>query len=64
MRLTDRLATLEAVPTSAGDGWRVLIQWVSGRMQYVSGFDSLEEAEDWITSKSERWLHALVNAQL
>jgi hypothetical protein len=64
MRLTDRLAALEAVPTPAGDGWRVFIQWVSGRMQYVSGFESLQEAEDWIMNDSECWLRALVEAQL
>jgi hypothetical protein len=64
MRLTDKLAALEAVPTPAGDSWRVFIQWVSGRMQYVSGFDSLQEAEDWIMNESERWLRALVEAQL
>jgi hypothetical protein len=64
MRLTDRLAALEAVPTPAGDGWRVFIQWVSGRMQYVSGFESLQEAEDWIMNESERWLRALMEAQL
>ena len=64
MRLTDRLAALEAVPTPAGDGWRVFIQWVSGRMQYVSGFESLQEAEDLIMNESERWLRALGEAQL
>jgi hypothetical protein len=64
MRSTDRLAALEAVPTPAGDGWRVFIQWVSGRMQYVSGFESLQEAEGWIMNESERWLRALVEAEL
>jgi hypothetical protein len=64
MRLTDMLAALEAVPTPAGDGWRVFIQWVNGRMQYVSGFESLQEAEDWIMNESEHWLRALMKAQL
>jgi hypothetical protein len=45
MRLKDRLAALEVVPSPAGEGWRVLIQWVSGRMQYVSGFASRQDAE-------------------
>ena len=60
MRLTDRLAALEAV----GEGWRVFIQWVSGRMQYVSGFESLQEAEKWITNESEGWLRLVGEAQL
>ena len=62
--LTDRLAALEAVPSPAGEGWRVFIQWVSGRMQYVSGFESLQEAEKWITNESEGWLRLVGEAQL
>ena len=64
MRLTDGLAALEAVPSPTGDGWRVFIQWVSGRMQYVSGFESLQEAEKWITNESEGWLRLVGEAQL
>jgi len=64
MRLTDRLAALEAVPSPAGEGWRVFIQWVGGRMQYVSGFESLQEAEKWITNESEGWLRLVGEAQL
>ena len=64
MRLTDMLATLEAVPSPACEGWRVLIQWVNGRMQYVSGFESLQEAEKWITNESEGWLRLVAEAQL
>lgn len=64
MRLRDGLAALEAVPSPTGDGWRVFIQWVSGRMQYVSGFESLQEAEKWITNESEGWLRLVGEAQL
>jgi hypothetical protein len=60
--LTDRLAALEAVPSPAGEGWRVFIQWVSGRMQYVSGFESLQEAEKWIANESEGWLRLVGEA--
>ena len=63
-RLTDGLAALEAVPSPTGDGWRVFIQWVSGRMQYVSGFESRQEAEKWITNESEGWLRLVGEAQL
>ena len=63
-RLTNRLAALEAVPSPTGDGWRVFIQWVNGRMQYVSGFESLQEAEKWITNESEGWLRLVGEAQL
>jgi hypothetical protein len=57
------ITSLEAVPAQAGDGWRIFIQWASGRVQYISGFESPEDAENWIATKAQDWLRA-VNAQL
>jgi hypothetical protein len=54
---------LKVVPTQAGDGWRVVIQWASGRIQYISGFESPQDAEYWIASEAQNWLNAL-NTQL
>jgi hypothetical protein len=54
---------LEAVPAQAGDGWRIFIQWASGRTQYINGFESLKDAENWIATKAQDWVSA-VNAQL
>jgi hypothetical protein len=54
---------LKAVPAQAGDGARVLIQWASGRTQYISGFGSLQDAENWIAREAQNWLKAL-NTQL
>jgi len=54
---------LKAVPAQAGNGWRVFIQWTSGQIQYVSGFESLQDAENWIASEAKNWLNAL-NTQL
>jgi hypothetical protein len=59
----DNITTLQAVPAQAGDGWRVFIQWASGRIQYISGFESLQDAENWITNQAQKWLRAL-DAQL
>jgi hypothetical protein len=42
--LGSEITALEAVPAQAGDGFRILIQWASGRIQYVSGFESLQDA--------------------
>ena len=53
------ITTLEAVPAQAGDGWRIFIQWASGRIQYISGFESLQDAENWIANEAQNWLHAL-----
>src|SRR5262249_42874358 len=39
------ITMLKAVPAQAGNGWRVFIQWASGRIQYISGFESLQDAE-------------------
>ena len=54
---------VNAVPAQAGNGWRVFIQWASGRIQYISGFESLLDAEHWIATEAQNWLTAL-NAQL
>ena len=57
------ITILKAVPAQAGNGWRVFIQWASGRIQYISGFESLQDAEHWIAAKAQNWLNAL-NTQL
>ena len=57
------ITKLEAVPSQAGEGARILIQWASGRIQYISGFESLQDAENWIATEAQNWLNAL-NAQL
>jgi hypothetical protein len=57
------ITKLEAVSSQAGDGARILIQWASGRIQYISGFESLQDAEIWIASEARNWLNAL-NTQL
>jgi hypothetical protein len=57
------ITTLEAVPAQAGDGARIFIQWADGRIQYISGFESLQDAEHWIASEARNWLNAL-NTQL
>jgi hypothetical protein len=57
------ITILKAVPAQAGDGWRVFIQWASGQIQYISGFESLQDAENWIASEAQNWLKAL-NTQL
>jgi hypothetical protein len=56
------IETLEAVPTQVGNGWRILIQWASGRTQYINGFESLQDAEDWISNEAHRWLRAQENS--
>jgi hypothetical protein len=45
---------LKAVPAHAGDGARVLIQWASGRTQFISGFGSLQDAENWIARRRSK----------
>jgi hypothetical protein len=52
------VVTLEAVPARVGDGWRIFIRWASGRMQYISGFESPEDAEHWIRNEAQAWLRA------
>ena len=63
MESASEITILKAVPAQAGNGWRVFIQWASGRIQYISGFESLQDAEHWIAAKAQNWLNAL-NTQL
>jgi hypothetical protein len=63
MEWGSEITRLEAVPAQAGDGARILIQWASGRIQYISGFESLQDAENWIANEAQNWLNAL-NTQL
>jgi len=51
-------AICEVVPTTAGDGWRVRIT-ERDRTQYISGFDSQEQAASWIAQEAEAWLGKL-----
>jgi hypothetical protein len=55
------IVALEAVPAQVGDGWRIFIQWVSGRVQYISGFDSLQDAENWIKTEAHNWVSSARN---
>jgi len=49
----------EVVPSKAGAGWNVMIQLRSDRVQYVCGFDTELEADDWIRRDASGWLRAL-----
>jgi hypothetical protein len=63
MGSASEITILKAVPAQAGNGWRVFIQGASGRIQYISGFESLQDAEHWIAAEAHNWLNAL-NTQL
>jgi len=41
--------------TRAGDSWRVRIT-EQQRTQYISGFDSEEQAASWIAQEADAWL--------
>jgi hypothetical protein len=49
----NEITTLKAVPAEVGDGWRIFIQWASGRMQYISGFESKDDAQNWIKNEAQ-----------
>jgi hypothetical protein len=56
MNWGSEVLTLQAVPTPVGDGWRILIEWVSGRIQYISGFETIQDAESWIEKNACTWI--------
>ena len=70
MNWGSEVVNLQAVPTPVGDGWRILIEWVSwriliewvsGRIQYISGFETIQDAESWIEKNARTWI---LNAHL
>jgi hypothetical protein len=61
MRLDSDIVRLEAVPAAIGDGWRVFIEWVSGRIQYINGFETLPDAENWIETSARNWISSSRN---
>jgi hypothetical protein len=38
-----------------------IIEWVSGRIQYISWFDTLQDAEDWIENNARSWVSSARN---
>jgi hypothetical protein len=56
MNWGSEVLTLQTVPTPVGDGWRILIEWVSGRIQYISGFETIQDAESWIENNARTWI--------
>jgi hypothetical protein len=48
--------TFEARRLKSAPGWYVRVSWRYGQVEHVSGFASADEAERWISEKSEGWL--------
>jgi 3-deoxy-D-manno-octulosonic-acid transferase len=48
----------EVLPTTTGDCWRVRIVELE-RIQYINGFESQAQAEDWVMNEAEAWLNKL-----
>ena len=48
----------EVLPTTTGDSWRVRIV-EQERTQYINGFESQAQAEDWVVNEAEAWLSKL-----
>jgi hypothetical protein len=52
-------ADCEIMPPSKADaGWQVRITALD-RLQYISGFDSEEQAAQWIAEEADMWLSKL-----
>jgi hypothetical protein len=57
------VSVIKTVPGAAGS-WRVLIQWTSGRTQYVSAFENRDDAERWIDVEAKQWLESSLRMKL
>ena len=47
--------SFEVVPLKFGAGWSVRVTAASGPLQYISGFETEDEAESWITREARDW---------
>ena len=56
MHWGNEIVRLEAVQTRVGGGWRIFIEWVNGRIQFISGFETLPDAENWIETSARNWI--------
>ena len=47
------------VPAGARRGWRVQIRFGEERIQYIYGFDSPFDANEWIEREADEWMKGL-----
>jgi hypothetical protein len=48
--------TFEVRQLKSAPGWYVRVSWRYGQVEHISGFASVNDAENWISKKSEGWL--------
>ena len=51
-----RPPTFEVRQLASAPSWYVRVLWPYGQVEYVSAFRSADEAQRWISTKSEAWL--------
>jgi hypothetical protein len=47
------------VPAGHKRGWRVQIRFGGEHIQYIYGFDSLFDAQEWIEREADGWMNGL-----
>ena len=64
MNWGNEIVALECIPTRVGDGWRILIEWVGGRIQYISLGSTISQdsrLEDRIENNTRGWVWSAPN---
>ncbi len=55
MSLNSRAPTFAVELDPVGLGWRVSVEWPDGRVEYVTGMGSEEQARRWIEMDAPGW---------
>jgi hypothetical protein len=50
--------------TSGSDSWTVRATWEDGTFEEIPGFQSEQEADDWITNKFQIWVEEVSKARV
>jgi hypothetical protein len=59
MKVQRNEVKFRALPAGPAGGWRVEIWIGTDHLQYIYGFDSQFDADEWIERESEEWMNLL-----
>ena len=63
MRQSSASAAFSIRPAKLGPGWRVVIELPTNSVQYIGGFETEQEAADWVKHQSGDWIKSMSAAR-
>ena len=59
MKVRDSEIKFRSLPAGPAGGWRVEIRIGTDHLQYIYGFDSQFDADEWIEREADEWMKLL-----